>query len=421
MTSADLLADLRAFAFARAAGAPPRIGAEIELIPADAETGRMAPVHPTDRPGTLPLLRAVGAELGWVEEADADAPKFHTPAGSLVGYEPGGQIEVSTPPYPTVGALLAALHEVVLPLREAAPAAGIRLREVGIDPATALRDVPLQLRSDRYRSMDEYLSSHGPAGPRMMRQTASLQVNLDWADDLALHWRVLNAAAPFLNATFANSPCYAGSDTGSRSFRGLVWADLDPLRTGMPAGAGPGVDQAAAAYLHFALAAPTLLKHDADGAPLPFGAWVERGEATPAEWRLHLTTLFPEVRPKGYAEVRSIDALPAEWYAAPLVLLAGLSHPATLAAAAELLGPPRPELLRPAARHGLAHPEIGPVAAALFELALAGAGRLPWVDRASLDAAHAYFERFTRVGRSLADDTRYAARHTLLPTPAAPD
>jgi glutamate--cysteine ligase len=40
----------------------------------------------------------------------------------------------------------------------------------------------------------------------------------------------------------------------------------------------------------------------------------------------HLTTLFPEVRPRGYFEVRSCDALPPEWYAAPLAFIAGLAY-----------------------------------------------------------------------------------------------
>ena len=41
MEEADLLADLREFAFGRVVpGGPPRIGAEIELIPVDAATGR---------------------------------------------------------------------------------------------------------------------------------------------------------------------------------------------------------------------------------------------------------------------------------------------------------------------------------------------------------------------------------------------
>ena len=398
MTEEDLLADLRAFAFGRAAEGAPRIGAEIEVIPVDAGTGRMAPI-----PSTLPLLRGVGASLGWEEEG-GPAPKFYTPTGTLVAYEPGGQVEVSSPPCPSVGGVVRALREVVLPLREAARHAGVRLLEVGIDPLSAPHEVPLQLRSERYLLMDAHLASIGPAGARMMRQTASLQVNLDWAADVLLHWRVLNAAAPFLNALFAGSPVYAGEDTGAQSYRGLGWTVLDPGRTGL---ATDG-DDPAAAYLRFALRAPAILVRNGEGPPEPFGCHLRRGTVGMEAWRAHLSTLFPEVRPRGYAELRSIDAVPAEWYAAPLTLLAGLSHPRALAAAAELLGEPRAELLPRAARRGLHDPEIAALAAELFRIGLEGA-RLAgegWVERECRDDALAYFERYTRRGRAPADELR---------------
>ncbi len=42
-------------------------------------------------------------------------------------------------------------------------------------------------------------------------------------------------------------------------------------------------------------------------------------------WRVHLTTLFPEVRPRGYFELRSCDALARAWLAAPLVFVCALA------------------------------------------------------------------------------------------------
>ena len=38
----------------------------------------------------------------------------------------------------------------------------------------------------------------------------------------------------------------------------------------------------------------------------------------------HLTTLFPEVRLRGFLEIRSVDALPERWRAVPVVLLAAI-------------------------------------------------------------------------------------------------
>ena len=39
----------------------------------------------------------------------------------------------------------------------------------------------------------------------MMRQTAAFQVSIDFDDEPWLRWRVLNAAAPYVVAIFANS------------------------------------------------------------------------------------------------------------------------------------------------------------------------------------------------------------------------
>ncbi|HLL47595.1 MAG TPA: glutamate-cysteine ligase family protein, partial [Longimicrobiaceae bacterium] len=132
-----------------------------------------------------------------------------------------------------------------------------------------------------------------------------------------------------------------------------------------------------------------------------------RGEMPEEEWRTHLTTLFPEVRPKGYAEVRSIDMLEAEWWAAPLALLAGITyHPAGRRAAAELLGEPEPELLRRAGQVGLGDPEIARVAADLFAVGLEGAAALgeDFLAPADLEAAREFGGRYTRRGLAPADD-----------------
>jgi glutamate--cysteine ligase len=138
----------------------------------------------------------------------------------------------------------------------------------------------------------------------------------------------------------------------------------------------------------------------------PFAEWNARDCAGPDEWRAHLTTLFPEVRPKGFAEVRSADAVAPEWYAAPLVLLAGIVyHPPTLRAAADLLGDPDPGLLHAAGRDGLSDPRIGAVARDLADLALAGAAALPGIfDGDGLNEAAAFFARYTRRSRSPGDD-----------------
>lgn len=387
---------------------PRRVGAEVELIALDAVTERPCPIE-GDGASTLPFLRRFATRQGWTEErTPKGAVCFAVRGGGVVSFEPGGQIEYASPPGRSATGLINRLRAVVLPLRAAAASEGITLLAVGIDPRNPVEQVPLQLACERYLRMAEHFSRIGPAGARMMRQTAAFQISVDFDDEPRLRWRLLNAAAPFATAIFANSAVYAGRYTRHRCFRAHCWRTLDPRRTGLPYDAERPTD----AYLDFALDAPAILFPTVEGECLPFGDWLARANPTPDEWETHLTTLFPEVRPRGHLELRSIDAVDPAWYPAPLALVTGLAYePHALRAALDLL--PQPDLgtLERAGRLGLRDPAIAQTASDLFEIALAGCAALGagFMQPAHLEEARAYFERYTRLGRSPADDFRGCA------------
>ncbi len=408
----DLLAHLEAGVFtapAMASLTPRRIGAEVELIPLDAASGRRLPFEAEAGPAILPFLRRAAVRQGWGEaRTPKGVPCFVVRGGGTIGFEPGGQIEYSTPPSRSLTWLLDRLRSVVLPLRAAAAADGIELLSCGVDPHNAASQAPLVLHSDRYRRMAEHFATIGRFGAVMMRQTASIQVSLDFDDEPRLRWRLLNAVAPYATAIFANSPVYDGCVTGHRSFRAHAWRRLDSQRTGLPFdGARP-----AEAYLDFALGAPAILLPTVGGRCLPFGEWMVRANPSIGEWEAHLSTLFPEVRPRGHCEVRSADAVDPAWYAAPLVFLAGLTYdPHAARAALELVPAPDPVLLERAGRDGLHAPAIARTAAELFEIALGGCRALGsgFVHPSHLEEARAYYDRYTRRGLSPADDLSSAA------------
>ena len=394
----------RVFPSATHGDAAPRIGAEVEIIPVDAATGRPIPLEGS-AVSTLEVLRRAGAPLGWREQrsAKANVPEIELPDGGRITFEPGGQIEISSAPNASVTGLVAGLRAIVSAIQAAAPQ-GVRLLSVGVDPKTRVEDVAPQLDADRYRRMLEHFNRIGPSGAKMMRQTASIQVCVDAGETPALTWRVLNALAPFMVAIFANSPRYAGVDTGYKSYRRHIWATLDPRRTGVLGFGSDPIDE----YLDFALGAPAFLLPQVNGASATFGHWVGREAATEADWCTHVTTLFPEVRPRGYFELRSADVVAPEWYAVPLVFVSGLVyHKPSLEAASELIAPDRGLLAR-SARCGLTDPTLGATSIALCDLALEGAAALgePFISAADIATAAEFFERYTRKGRSPADDAR---------------
>lgn len=381
-----------------------QLGAEVEFIPVESLTGRRCPIEEEGVPSTLPFLRRWGATQNWTEgRTSKGTPCFTLPSGGTLTFEPGGQLEYSSPPCRSATSLLSLLRAVVPPLQSAAEAEGIQLLTCGIDPLNSIEHAPLLVHAKRYARMAEYLETKGPAGARMMRQTASFQVNLDIDAEVEHRWRVLNAAAPYIVAIFANSPIYDRAPSGHQSTRAAVWREVDSTRTGLPYDARLPVD----AYLDFALAAPAILLPTIEGERRPFGEWLTRGNPTLEEWYDHLSTLFPEVRPRGHLELRSADTLPHRWFAAPLALTAGLVYDqGALQAGIDLLGDPDPTLLEVAGREGLHNGDLASTASDLVEIALAGCRSLgpAYFHPADLEQATEYFAQYTRQGRSPADD-----------------
>lgn len=382
-----------------------RVGLEVELLSSLADSGLPCPLGLLDAPGpnTLDVVRRHGSALGWKErQSSKGAPYFTLPNGSTLTFEPGGQLELCTPPHASLTQLLGETRATLGGLRRAAADAGITLSSVGIDPQNPVGDVPLQIPSDRYVRMTRYFEGIGPSGIRMMRQTAATQISFDAGGDPAGRWRLLADVTPYLTAMFANSPRYAGADTGCASFRARCWRRLDPTRTGVPEPFVPACE----AYTRFALDAHDMWREDEEGGYRAFGEWVERGQWSEAQWDDHLSTLFPEVRPRGYLEVRSIDALGEEMLGAPLILLAGLVYDPRAAADARRLVPhASEELLERAAQYGMRDRALAETANALVTIGLCGARALgeSVIAGRELERAAEWFADWTRRERSPAD------------------
>jgi glutamate--cysteine ligase len=377
------------------------IGAEVELLAYDDETN--APIRLLEgKQNLIGLLRTHANVLGWTEGAGyGNVPKFETADRAVVSFEPGGQLEISSRAYRSGSALASMLRETVQRVRNTLAPSGIRLDTIGIDPFHDARSIPQQLPVPRYRAMTDYFERIGPYGIRMMRQTAAIQVSVDRGSHPAARWRLLNDLAPYLIAIFANSPRYQDRETGHQSYRAHCWRMLDASRTGVFADdADP-----AGAYARFALSAGDMLRTDEHGAWRAHGLWPMDAESEVA-WENHLTTLFPEIRPRGHFEVRSCDAIAPEWYVVPIVLICGLAYDERSAHEASLLTNGGAELLGRAGESALHDASIARTARDLFQLGLRGAARLgnAHFDTEDLGVARAFYDCYTARGRSPADD-----------------
>ncbi len=377
----------------------PRIGLELEAVPVERITRRIAPLEGPR--GMVQVLRGVSSRREWSEESVPGAPRFRTPSGDVLSFEPGGQLEWASRPDHQADDLLERARADLGEVQAAAGRVEVDLHFVGVDPFTPELDAPLQVRAPRYLRMDRHFAAIGSWGRRMMRQSASVHVNLDWTADSSLQWKVANAAAPLLTAIFANSRFHEGRDTGHRSFRAAQWRRLAPGRTGIPDSGEAG---AVCQYLEFALDAPAFLL-GAPERPVPFRELLGREDVGFEEWRDHLTTLFPEVRPRGYLELRSLDAVSLDHMAAPVALLTGLLYDGTaLREAEELLPPPSNHGLELAGRLGLGDPALAARAGELVTIAMSGAERLPsTLGPGTLEHAHDFFSAFTLRGMDPGD------------------
>jgi glutamate--cysteine ligase len=393
LSEAELLDDVGQRLFAPALSPHPHaIGLELELIPLHQSTRARALATGSKRGSTADVLSRLGETEGWDEQSnDHDPPSWMLADGARISFEPGGQIEISTAPKPTASEVIDSTQSLVRVIRDAMTKAGIELVARGVDPYNEIEDVPLQLNRDRYARMTRYFDSLGPSGVLMMRQTAALQMSLERGAEPLARWRLLNSLAPIIVALFANSRRYAGKQTEWASYRARLWRTLDPSRTGIIYDETRPVDR----YLAFALNAVAMRSGDGEVYRL-FREWMTDTAVTREDWLFHLSTLFPEVRPKEFFELRSIDAIEPDALAAPVLFVTGLTYDEESAhRAMELTGAPSEKLLERAGRLGLADPEIRRIASRLVVLALDGARRLgnDYLRRSHLEAAYQHFAR----------------------------
>lgn len=342
---------------------------------------------------TSEVLSRLGRREGWREQSiDKDPPSWNLEDGARISFEPGGQIEISTAPQPSGSAVIDSTQGLVAILRDAMSNAGIELLARGVDPYNDIDVVPLQLHRERYDGMTRYFDSIGPSGVRMMRQTAALQMNLERGEDPKSRWRLLNGLAPIVVALFANSRRYAGGSTEWASYRAQLWRTLDPSRTGIAYDETGHVER----YVGFALDAIAMRSGDDGSAYRAFREWMLEPGVSREDWLFHLSTLFPEVRPKEFFELRSADTIEPDELAAPVVFVTGLVYDEESARhAAELIGAPSEALLERAGRLGLADTELHRIALRLTTLALDGARQLgrDYLRPSHLAAANQYFAR----------------------------
>jgi glutamate--cysteine ligase len=313
-------------------GKPPdrwRVGTEYEKVGIVRSTGQAIPYFGPR--GVDRILRELIERFGWEPEEHEGNIIALTRDKAQITLEPGGQIELSGEPCESIHCTYAEFTQHIRELLEVTDPLGIIFLGLGMQPVSRLEEIEW-VPKPRYRIMAPYMLKVGRLGQRMMKQTATVQANIDYSDekDAMAKFRTGMGLAPVLIAMFANSPICEGKLNGYRSFREHIWTDTDKSRSGLLKFAFlPEVSFAH--YVEYALDVPMYFiirnKHYIDMTSLTFRQFLRHGHngerATIEDWSDHLTTLFPETRIKRYLEIRSVDSQPPDLMPALSALIKG--------------------------------------------------------------------------------------------------
>jgi glutamate--cysteine ligase len=306
-----------------------RVGTEYEKVGIYRDTGQAIPYF--GKRGVAFILQELIERFGWdAEEQDGNIIALSRDKAQIT-LEPGGQIELSGEPCDSIHCTYAEFNQHIRELLEVAEPLGIIFLGLGMQPVSRLDEIEW-VPKKRYRIMAPYMLKVGTLGQRMMKQTATVQANIDYSDerDAMAKFRTGMALAPILISMFANSPICDGEINGYRSFREHIWTDTDRNRSGLLKFAFAS-EASFAHYVEYALDVPMYFiirnKNYIDMTHMTFRQFLQYGHngerATIEDWGDHLTTLFPETRIKRYIEIRSVDSQPPDLMPALSALVKG--------------------------------------------------------------------------------------------------
>ena len=307
-----------------------RIGTEHEKFGYLTDTH--APLPFEGERSIVAVLEGLRDRHGWSEVREGGHLIGLEKDGANVSLEPGGALELSGAPLETIHETCDEVNQHLREVREISDEIGVGFIGLGAAPEWTHDDMPLMPKG-RYKLMNNYMEKVGTMGTAMMRRTCTVQVNLDFGSeaDMVQKMRVALALQPVATALFANSPFFEGKINNHKSWRAVIWRNLDADRTGMLPfvfDEGFGFE----AWTDWVLDVPMYFVYRdgkyIDALGMSFRDFL-KGElpALPGEtptlsdWADHLTTVFPEARVKQFIEMRGADggpwrrlcALPAFW------------------------------------------------------------------------------------------------------------
>lgn len=249
--------------------------------------------------------------------------------------EPGAQFELSLDPFESVKDIKTKIDDYNHKTAVLGDKLGITWLGYGIQPLSTYKNIKI-IPKKRYALMSSYLPTVASKPLVMMRETAGIQVGLDYSDevDAMKKFALALKLSPIMSAVYANSPIRNGRLTKYKSYRALSWLSTDNDRCGLvsPKIFKKNNNFSFQDYAEVLLDVPMIFIErplEATGAipvkNLTFRQFLKTGylgfNPTVEDWDLHCSLYFPDVRLKSYIEIRNHDnqrselipSVPAFW------------------------------------------------------------------------------------------------------------
>ena len=202
------------------AGNDRMIGIELEDFIYD-KNSRRIPVNPCSEYSASALLK----DLIGLQEND----KYK----AYYSIEPGGQIEWASTPRRSLHDVQNELNNHQKRLKTLLTNHQLDKIDLSVEPIYLPNEIDF-IDHKKYELMHKLFSLTGKHGPWMMRNTTSIQVNIDIlsktdAEEMAF---LADCLTPFCVLLFANGPFMAGNPANNSNHRYNFWNDTDPSRCG---------------------------------------------------------------------------------------------------------------------------------------------------------------------------------------------
>ncbi len=239
--------------------------------------------------------------------------------GTSVSLEPGGQFEISLAPKSSLYEIQFLMQKYLNQIDNLGDMFNTKFFAIGSNPNNCYHEMKI-LNKTRYKIMADYLIKKGKFAPVMMRETAGVQINIDYKDELDAELKIKTSLlmSPFLTGFFANSPFRGNKLTKYKSIRALAWKFTGYDRCNLFY--GDVLDLKGNLYSNYAnsiLDVPMIYIERNNNPVLingkiTFRDFMKNGfeghNAIIKDYILHQSLCFPDVRLKNCIEIRNHDS-----------------------------------------------------------------------------------------------------------------